>query len=176
MKVYFKSGGVINTGKLYNQIVRDCHGPRLRDYIEEKYEWDLPKFDAIDWAAVKTAHTANTFNQKVRISKAIYGWYPTMDRLHRIAPTDYPSPMCNICKTKKETQNHIFRCNHPASRTTQIVALKQMEKMGKNSGINTYLVRMLTKGIHAWMRNLPPPEISPKKHSVHVAVRDAFQA
>ena len=84
--------------------------------------------------------------------------------------------MCNICNKKKETQNHIFRCNHPASRTAQITALKQIEKTGKKSGINTYLVRMLTKGIHAWMRNLPAPEISTKKHPVHVAVREAFHA
>ena len=48
MKVYFKSGGVINTGKLHNQIVRDCHGPRLRRYIEEKYYWDTQQFDAIN--------------------------------------------------------------------------------------------------------------------------------
>ena len=124
MKVYFKSGGTINPGKLFNQILRDRHSPVLWQYIEKKYKWGPQQFNKINLITIKIAHSANTFNQKVWISKAIYEWYPTIDRLHKITPEDNPSPMCNICKTMKETQDCIFCCNHPTSRTTQITALK----------------------------------------------------
>ena len=40
MQVYFRSNGVINTGKLYTQIVRDRHGPPLKQYIKDKYHWN----------------------------------------------------------------------------------------------------------------------------------------
>ena len=140
----------------------------------EKLELDHHQMAQIDWAVVHTAFSRKTFRQQTKISKAVYNWNPTRARLHKIAPHDYPSPMCNICKTWEETQDHIFTCNHPASRTKQINTLRNMEKEAKEAGIHIFLIQILTKGIHAWMHNLPPPEISQKSHPIHMLVREVY--
>ena len=98
-----------------------------------------------------------------------------MERLHRIEPEKYPSPLCNICKKTPETQDHIYQCAHHASRHQQMIALKRIEKEGKKIGINTFLIRTLTKGIHAWMHNKKMPEISTKHHPVHKLVQEAYE-
>ena len=49
-----------------------------------------------------------------------------------------------------------------------------MEKEAKEAGIHIFLIRILTKGIHAWMHNLPPPEISQKSYPVHMLVREVY--
>eukprot|EP00588_Corethron_pennatum_P028744 CAMPEP_0194333340 /NCGR_PEP_ID=MMETSP0171-20130528/62446_1 /TAXON_ID=218684 /ORGANISM="Corethron pennatum, Strain L29A3" /LENGTH=98 /DNA_ID=CAMNT_0039095531 /DNA_START=447 /DNA_END=739 /DNA_ORIENTATION=+ len=46
--------------------------------------------------------------------------------------------------------------------------------MAPPPGVNTFLIRSLTKGLHAWMHDNPPPRISEKKHPVHVLVKEAY--
>ena len=112
----------------------------------------------------------------MRTSKAIFNLLPTMHRLHRIAPAEYPSPLCNTCKKSDETQDHVFTCGHHEARKRQVTALKTIEREARESGINTFLIRSLTKGLHAWMHDNPPPRISEKKHPVHVLVKEAYDA
>lgn len=106
--MYFKSNGIINTGKLHAQIARDRHGPPLKEYIKEKFLWDDERFNQIAWQSIKTAFQSKTPQQKVHLAKAIYHWLPTMAHLHKIKPEEYPTPTCNICKKYDETQDHIF--------------------------------------------------------------------
>ena len=46
--------------------------------------------------------------------------------------------------------------NPPASRTEQTNALRNMKKEAKEAGLNSFLIRTLTKGIHTWMYHPPP--------------------
>ena len=77
-------------------------------------------------------------------------------------------------KPGRNTRSPIYQCAHHASRTQQINALKRMERDGKKYGINTFLMRSLTKGIHAWMHSKTLPEISQKTHPVHKLVQEAY--
>ena len=170
IKTYFESNHIINTGKLLKQIITDRHGPKMRRYIKKKFKWLTEQFESVDWESAQAA-----FNQQTRISKAIYHWLPTMERLNKITPAAYPSPLCNTCKKTTETQDHIFTCGHHEARKQQINALKQMEREAKEAAINNFVIRTLTKGLHAWMHGLPPPKISPKKHPVHAIVKEAYE-
>ena len=98
-----------------------------------------------------------------------------MARLYQIKPGKYPSPLCNICKKAEETQDHIYQCAHHTSRHQQVIVLKRIEKEGGNFGINTFFIRTLTKGLHAWMHNKTMPEISAKHQPVHKLVREAYE-
>ena len=115
-----------------------------------------------------------TTTQQVSLAKFIHRWRPTLQRMHLIAPKKYPSAMCNICKTNIETQNHIYCCNHPASREVQITALRMMEKKAIEQGVNKLLVRSMLKGLHSWIHDLPLPHISPKRTIIHRKVREAY--
>ena len=131
------------------QIITDRHGPKMKKYIIKKFDWSPDLFDRVDWESAQAAYKQKTFNQKTRISKAIYRWLPTMGRLHKISPDEYPSPLCNTCKNAIETQDHIFTCGHHAARIQQINALKRIEGEAKTAAINLFLIRSLTKEIHA---------------------------
>ena len=61
MQAYFECNGIINTGKLHAQIIRDRHGPKLRKYIMEKFDWDQQQLDQINWAVVQTSFNRKTF-------------------------------------------------------------------------------------------------------------------
>ena len=127
IQIYFESNQIINTAKLLQQIITDRHGPKMKQYILTKFDWSSEIFDSVDWESAQAAYKQKTFNQKTRISKAIYRWLPTMGRLHTISPDEYPSPLCNTCNNAIETQDHIFTCVHHAARTQQINALKRIE-------------------------------------------------
>ena len=122
----FKSGGIINTSKLKRQIMKDRHGPRLQAYIIKKTKWSTAQFLSIDWPAHKRAMRGKTLSQQVTLVKFLHRWRPTLQRLHLLDPSKYPSAMCNICKKVTESQNHIYKCNHPACREIQISALRQI--------------------------------------------------
>jgi len=146
----------------------------MKKYIMTKFNWSSNKFECVDWGSAQAVFKQKTFNQKTRTSTAIYHWLPTMGRLHKISPEAYPSPLCNTCKNTIETQGHIFTCGHYAARNQQINALEQIEREAKAKAINTFLIRSLTKGLHTWMHDLPPPRISLKKYTVHILVREAY--
>ena len=110
----------------------------------------------------------------MHLAKVTYHWLTTMARLNKIQPPEYPTSTCNICKRSDETQDHIYQCNHHASRAEKLKMLRQIEKEGEASGINTFLIRTLTKGIHAWMKKLPPPRLSEKRHPVHKKVLEVY--
>ena len=112
--------------------------------------------------------------QQVTLAKCIHRWRPTLNIMHLIAPTKYPSALCNICKNAIETQNHVYFCNHPASREVQITALRTLEKKATDQGFNKFLIRSMLKGLHAWMHDLPLPHISPKRTSTHKTARNAY--
>ena len=114
--------------------------------------------------------------QQVSLSKFIHRWRPTLQRMHLISPKKYPSALCNICKTTTETQNHIYCCNHPASREVQITSLRTVEKKAIEQGVNLFLIRSMLKGLHAWMHASPLPYISPKRTATHQTVREAYYA
>ena len=142
----------------------------------KKTKWSTAQFLSVDWSAHKKAIRGKTLTQQVTLVKFIHRWRPTLQRLHLIDPSKYPSAMCNICKKFPETQNHIYRCNHPACREIQISNLRQIEKKATDQGVYKFLVRTMLKGLHAWMHALPLPHISPKRTTVHRAVREANYA
>ena len=99
----------------------------------------------------------------------------TSAQLHKITPAAYHSPLCNTCGKIPETQDYIFTYGHREARKQQIKALKTIEREAKEGRKNT-LIQTLIKDLHALMHNLPPPQISEKKHPVHILVRDAYAA
>ena len=159
-----------NTGELHAQIMRDRYGPKLREYIMEKFEWDHHQMAQTDWAAVQTAFSRKTFHQQTKISKVVYSWNPAMVILHNITPNDYPHQCATYARPKRKRRTIFFTCNNQASRSEQINTLRIMEKEAKEAGINMFLIQTFTKGIHAWIHNLSPPDISQKTHPVHKLV------
>ena len=149
--------------------------PPLTEYILNKTGWTRQTFETVDWQSIKIAFNTKTENQKVNLCKFIHRWRPTMERLHKIDPKNYPTAMCNICKTNIETQNHIYRCAHHASRNIQTLAIKKIETKAIAGGYNKYLIYCLLKGLHAWIHNQPPPRLSRKTNKVHVLVKKAME-
>ena len=107
VKAYFISNGITNNKKLRTQITRDMHGSPLTRYILNKTGLTREIFETVDWQSNKTAYNTKTENQKFNLCKFIHRWRPTMERLHKIDPRNYPTAICNICKNTIETQNHI---------------------------------------------------------------------
>ena len=50
-RAVFVSGGIINTSKLKTQIMRDRHGPPLKEYICRKTNWTEAQFNTVGWPA-----------------------------------------------------------------------------------------------------------------------------
>ena len=103
IQAYFESNGGINTGKLHEQITRDCHCPKLQKYIIEKYNWNIHQFNSTNSPFVQKTFIQKTFWQKTKISKVVYNQLPTIAGLNKITPTEYPSPFYNTCKKCEET-------------------------------------------------------------------------
>ena len=72
IKIYFESNNIIITGKLLQQIITDRHGPKMKKHILTKFNWSSDKFECVDWGSAQAAFKQKIFNQKTRVSKAIY--------------------------------------------------------------------------------------------------------
>ena len=71
IQAYFESNSVINTGKVFDQILRDRHGPILKEYIKKKHEYTKEQFESVDWPSAQAIFRQNTFNQQVRLLWAL---------------------------------------------------------------------------------------------------------
>ena len=108
IKVYFESNGVINTGKLFAQILRDQYGPTLKEYIKKKLKFSEEQFESVDWPSAQAIFKQNTFNQQVRITKSITHWLPIIGEIEQDNPQKIPfTPMQYMQKTRRNTRPHI---------------------------------------------------------------------
>ena len=66
--------------KMKEAIYFAAHAPEMKESFE-KYEWG-EGFDLIDWKSHKKAWESTPPGQKFSISKRVFGWLPTNERLH----------------------------------------------------------------------------------------------
>ena len=51
--------------------------PPLREYIQEREQWDDSTFEAVDWIALETALKKVTVHKQINIAKYIFNWQNT---------------------------------------------------------------------------------------------------
>ena len=50
---------------------------------------------------------------------------------------------------------HVFQCGHPFSRTAQLKCLEEIRAWGKKLKIYPFMMSIILRHIHAWMRQTP---------------------
>ena len=115
-------------GSLGRMLLLHATGPSLQEYLCAKYKWTSSTFTSIDWMAHGTAFQCYPRYIRHSISKTIHFWRPTLNKLHRIDPQQYPTNICTICNKALETNHHIFQCTHQLSRVNQQKFLGDLKK------------------------------------------------
>ena len=94
------------------------------------HRWDDFTFDAIDWDSHGSALRALPSEDQVRVIKFLHKWLPTEKRNHRHKQSS--SPMCPICKTAVEEQDHVISCPHHHHRFNLRLQLQQAKSFLKS--------------------------------------------
>ena len=105
------------------KIFHISHAPELMVYLE-KFEWG-EYIHEIDWESHEKAHQTLPTGRRFLVSKVLFNWLPTNSRLFSWVPPQHPHPFCPICEDYAKTNDHIFQCSHPISRTAQVQCLEK---------------------------------------------------
>jgi len=67
----------------------------------------------IEWDGIKFALSGIPLRVCTKVTKYMYQWWPTSTILASQARS--PDPMCQVCKTCHETNDHLWRCDRTKS-------------------------------------------------------------
>ena len=109
--------------QIKNATIHEQHNPRVREavalpdlysYLKEKYAWDQPIINDINWkwfstAATRYSHTDN------HIMKLVYDQLPTRTRKAKTGGEKWIPSICHHCNAEPETFDHLLRCTHDTS-------------------------------------------------------------
>ena len=137
--------------KMKEAIYFAAHAPEMVEYLA-KYEWG-EGFGLIDWKSHKKAWESTPPGQRFSVSKRVFGWLPTNERLHSWVPPAHPHPNCPLCSNEIETNDHVFQCDNPISRGEQQICLERIRKWGKKKGMQPLMMSLFVRHINAWMRS-----------------------
>eukprot|EP00978_Attheya_sp_CCMP212_P030774 scaffold114395_cov35-Attheya_sp.AAC.1 len=86
-----------------------------REYLMDKYKWDVETCEGIDWYSHGTALTSLPHNQQRFVHRFIIDWLPINNRLHERGRI--PSATYALCATKTQKLNGttftVLRTNTP---------------------------------------------------------------
>ena len=151
-----ETGAVLEIGgrhifrQMKDHINHAAHAPGMLVYLE-KYEWG-EAMDYIDWDSHRKAIESLTQGQRFSVSKRIFNWLPSNARLFSWVPPQHPTPLCPICETEQETNDHIYRCSHHSCRSAQVIGLERIRAWSKKKKLHSFTISVLLRHIHAWMR------------------------
>ena len=149
-KVYFASGGQININKLEEQIMANRHGQKLKKKLMEKFHWTTATFQCIDWKNHGEAVKKQDKLKYLKIAKSIFGWQAVNETQHSWYADQNPTDKCPTCGKCTETQEHLFQCDHLASRTFQHKEIEKIGTWARKQKYDNYLISMIQRNLRAW--------------------------
>jgi hypothetical protein len=82
----------------------------LRQFLQQKYNWNDPTLDKIDWFIHGHSLKALPPTQRKTITQMIHGWLPVNAHPGRAKHTTLQR--CPLCPETSETQAHFLQCPH----------------------------------------------------------------
>jgi hypothetical protein len=90
-------------------------GYDMREYLQERHDWDDPTWDTIDWHGFEKAIRSRPPTMQRRISKFVNGWWNVGKQRIRINAKDFI--LCPRCKLCRETTEHVLYCSRLSPET-----------------------------------------------------------
>jgi hypothetical protein len=92
---------------IQNRIRGAYSWPKLRTYLEKRFQWDTKSADNIDWIAHGTVISANR-KQSNTVVKHLIGQAPTGHIAHQ--NDNRQDPACLSCGEESESNHHVLPC------------------------------------------------------------------
>jgi hypothetical protein len=152
MRVILESKDGIISGSIKQAIRFAVLTPPLRHYLRNKY-WSSKLLDAIWWTI--TGQTLQRFQiqDKFRIIKFNFHKLYTRSIEHKIHPS--VSPLCPLCSTIDETNDHLMWCRCLRQEQQQLMdeLHTQLQRLLPNSPIHECFL----EGLKSWIHQTSPP-------------------
>ena len=107
------------------------HFSLLRDYLQDKYNWDAATFAMIDFDSFESAYHSQPIHNMTNVIKYIHGWQNVgYQKLQFNNQT--MDATCTLCK-ETEHQHHYLYCTHPEAQKQRRNAWRQLKKRLENT-------------------------------------------
>ena len=103
--------GVSITNDYNKQLLRAYTEPQYIQYLQDKFQWDIPTVISIHWKALRSG--LRRIQRHCLTTKIVNNILPTAKVLHRWK--QQPTDACQLCGDT-EYFAHMFRCTHPNRR------------------------------------------------------------
>ena len=122
VRVVLDIGGEMYFWNTKEKIYWASHKDKMEEYLEEKYKWGQV-IKKIDWIFHQKALQPLPKSHRISVSKAIFDWRPTNERLNKMKTIIQLSPHCPLCPDTEETNDHLCQCGRYASQTVHMEPL-----------------------------------------------------
>ena len=107
-KAQLQIQGISITNDYNNQLLRAYTEPRYIQYLQEKFDWDIPTVTSIHWKAFKNG--LQRIQRHCLTTKIVNNILPTAKVLHRWK--QQPTNKCHLCNNMEDFALMIL-CSHP---------------------------------------------------------------
>ena len=140
------------TGHYKRRIREATYGPRLKDYLCKKFQWEEHTYQCIDHRTYQ--HIIQRFHeQRTTITKHVHDISPTGKIAHR--NNCHLPHECPACNSPEEDNLHVIQCSHPSRLEWRLTTLQKLSHYAVNKSDPTLII-ILQDGLNQLHQNADP--------------------
>jgi hypothetical protein len=139
--LYINNAAVNRAYRSYMRRAYSSHD--AREYLMDKYKWDVETCEGIDWYSHGTALKSLPHNQQRFVHRFIIDWLPINNRLH--VRGRIPSNLCTLCDQDPETERHFLYCLK--NKHTREKLHESLRKVFNKHNVDPNLRKLLYQGL-----------------------------
>jgi hypothetical protein len=132
-------------------------GYDMRQYLQNRHDWDDPTWDIIDWHGFGKAIRSRPPTMQRRISKFVNGWWNVGKQRRRINEKDFI--LCPQCKLCRETTEHVLYCSRLSQETQKFRATLNITVNSVTPDTITGMLLSILRRLSVEPNNSPRPTI-----------------
>ena len=130
-KAVLKIGDEWITSKMKRHLYSARQGPKLREYIKRRHNWNDTQYDSVNWHTIGVVRRRSDLGKQRFTCKLLHGLLPVNHVRRHITSVS----QCPGCPCGDETIAHLFKCPNPkmVSKREEIIAALRKKGLRKMS-------------------------------------------
>jgi hypothetical protein len=165
-------GGLV-TSRERGYLQKRIAETEMRDYLMDKYDWDMETWNMIDWKAFKSARSGSQPGRSKFVTKWTTKWIAVNRRTHRYGHGDDTCKRCGM----EEDYDHLLQC--PQRDDWRHQFSDRLAAFLRKQDTAPELRTVICGGLQEWLRGTPQEHLTKRQSfkatlSWHHAARGYF--
>ena len=163
--------GAFIYGDIYDRVTEGEHGPALRHYLMDKFQWTDEVFDSIHWEAMKSYATNLEGTMETNVIKLLMDWQNDAHQNKIFYGKDGLCPAC----FKQEDHMHFLACQDPILYKLNTGSISRVEGALRKTHTAGVIARIVREVINALQHGREPVQPEGKQDSMGRLATEAWE-